>query len=204
MTAATVFIVDDDAAVREGLVAMLDAAGLPCQSYESAEAFLASFRAGQPGCLILDLRMPGMSGTELQAELARRGAKIPIIFLTAHGDIPKSVQAIKAGAVDFMTKPADSTLLLERVRLALAESARFSERMGTLTDREREVMVLAAEGLSSKEIARALGISHRTVEIHRGRVMHKTGAHSTLELAEMVRAFGLGDLSGTSARNRPR
>lgn len=189
--AATVFVVDDDAAVREGIAAMLDAAGFAVQSYASAKEFLQAYRPNWSGCVILDVSMPDMTGPELQAELNRRGVPLPIIFLTAHGDIPMTVSAMKAGAVDFLTKPADGAALLSRVRAALAQSAERSRSLANLTEREREVMLHVAAGYASKEIARALAISHRTVEIHRARVMQKMNAGSLIELADIARRLGL-------------
>lgn len=186
-----VYVVDDDAAVRNGLTAMFDAAGLPVEAFSSAKDFLAAYRPEWSGCLVLDVSMPDVSGPDLQAELNRRGAQMPIIFLTAHGDIPMTVTAIKAGAVDFLTKPADGAVLLKRVRAALARSTQMAEGLAKLTEREREVMTRVAAGLASKEIARELAISHRTVEIHRARVMQKMNARSVLELADLARALGL-------------
>lgn len=190
-TEPKVYVVDDDDAVRNGLTAMLDAAGLAVEAYSSAKAFLAAYRPQWTGCLVLDVTMPEMTGPELQAELNRRGVQMPIIFLTAHGDIPTTVKTIKAGAVDFLTKPADGALLLKRVRAALAQSSQLTEGLASLTEREREVMMHVAAGMASKEIARALNISHRTIEIHRARVMQKMQAGSVLELADMARALGL-------------
>jgi len=190
-TEPTVYVVDDDAAVRDGLTALFDAAGFAVEAYGSAKAFLAAYRPERGGCLVLDVSMPDMNGPELQAELNRRGVAIPIIFLTAHGDIPTTVKTIKAGAVDFLTKPADGAVLLKRVRAALARSAQLAEGLASLTEREREVMVRVAAGRASKEIARELDISHRTVEIHRARVMQKLKAHSVLELADIARSLGL-------------
>lgn len=201
MSAPTVFIVDDDAAVRDSLALLLETAGLAVEAYDGAAAFLAAWRAGRSGCLILDLRMPGLSGPELQVELKRRGVVLPVIFLTAHGDIPTTVQAMQRGAMDFLTKPVVGAELLKRVHQALERSAELSEqasaartareRLDGLTPREREIMLLAVAGRPNKEIARALGISHRTVEIHRARVMQKTGAASLIELSRMAAACGL-------------
>jgi FixJ family two-component response regulator len=189
-----VYVVDDDEAVRNGLAAMFDAAGLAVETYESATRFLEAWRPDWSGCIVLDINMPEMSGIELQTELGRRGIGLPIIFLTAHGDIPTTVRTIKAGAIDFMTKPADGAALLARVRAALARNATAAEGLARLTEREREIAVRVAGGQSSKEIARELDISHRTVEVHRGRVMRKLEATSVLELAETVRALGLTPL----------
>lgn len=186
-----VYVVDDDEAVRSGLAAMFDAAGIAVETYASAGAFLAAYRHEWTGCLVLDVSMPDMTGPELQAELNRRGVSMPIIFLTAHGDIPTTVRTIKAGAVDFMTKPADGAALIQRVRAALARSAQLNDGLAGLTEREREIMARVAAGRSSKEIARELDISHRTVEVHRARVMQKMNAESVLELADIARALGL-------------
>jgi RNA polymerase sigma factor (sigma-70 family) len=201
---ATVFVVDDDPAVRESLTLLLEQEDLTIMAFESAEAFLAVCAAA-PGrcCVVADIRMPGMDGMQLQEELSRRGISLPLIFLTGHGDIPMSVRAIKAGAIDFLTKPITGQALVRSVREALGESDRLSQtaernesasaRMAALTEREREVMELAVQGMSNKEIARRLGISHRTVEIHKARVMHKTSAESLLELARIATAAGLRD-----------
>jgi FixJ family two-component response regulator len=202
MTAATtVFIVDDDAAVRDGLAMLLDTAGLAVETYDSAAAFLAAWSRPRAGCLILDVQMPDMTGPELQAELNRRGIDVPIIFLTAHGDIPTTVQAMKRGATDFLTKPVVGSELLERVHAALEKGAQLHqqasatqalrERLEGLTQRELEVMKLVADGLPNKEIARSLGISHRTVEVHRARVMQKTGVTNLVELSRLAEASGL-------------
>lgn len=187
----TVFVVDDDDAVRDGLTAMFDAAGFAVEAYAGADAFLQAYRPERVGCLILDVNMPGMNGPELQAELGRRGSQLPIIFLTAHGDIPTTVKAIKAGAVDFLTKPVDGATLLRRVRAALTRSTQVSDGLANLTEREREVMVRMAGGRSSKEIARELDISYRTVELYRSRILQKMKARSVFELADIVRTLGL-------------
>lgn len=197
----TVFIVDDDAAVRDALALLCDSDGLPAETFDSAEAFLAACHADWRGCIVLDVRMPDMKGPELQDELARRNISLPIIFLTAHGDIPTTVRAIKGGAVDFLTKPIDGSVLLQRIRETIELSVRMQEkaavshslreRLDALTEREREVMALAATGHPNKEIARRLGISHRTVEIHRARVMNKLGAANLIELSRIAEACGL-------------
>lgn len=198
---ATVFIVDDDPAVRDSLTLLLEQEDFSVESFASAEAFLAACRSTPRACVIVDIRMPGMDGMRLQDELSARGILLPVIFLTGHGDIPMSVRAIKAGAVDFLTKPVSGAALLESVGAALRESERLntqaqanhtaSTRVANLTEREREVMALAVDGLPNKEIARRLGISHRTVEIHKARVMHKTGAETVLDLARIAEACGL-------------
>lgn len=185
-----VFIVDDDDAVRDSLGQVMDVANLPCQMFESAEQFLETYKPGQPGCLVLDLNMPNMTGEELQVELNRLNIKLPIIFLTAFGDIPTTVRAIKAGAIDFLTKPVASKRLVERVETVLQQQSMLLEqsicnRITTLTARELDVMRLVIAGHSNKQIARQLGISHRTVEVHRARVMEKTGASSLLDLVRL-------------------
>ncbi len=197
----TVFVVDDDSAVRDALTLLLEQDDITVETFASAEDFLAGCRPVARSCAIVDIRMPGMDGMQLQAELTRRSVLLPVIFLTGHGDIPLSVRAIKAGAVDFLTKPVTAAALRESVQAALLESARLStraethqtaaERVATLTEREKEVMALAVEGLPNKEIARRLGISHRTVEIYKMRLMRKTGANNLLDLARIAEAGGL-------------
>lgn len=214
MSSPTVFVVDDDAAVRDSLSLLLETAGLPAEAYASAEAFLAALHSDRSGCIVLDVRMPGMAGPALQTELARRGVRLPIIFLTAHGDVPTSVQAMKAGAVDFLTKPVNGALLLDRVHAAMERNAEerqretaqraLRERLTGLTEREREILALAVAGQPNKEIARQLGISYRTVEVHRSRILLKTGAGSLIELARLATACGLDisrhDPLGSDAR----
>jgi FixJ family two-component response regulator len=195
-----VYIVDDDAAVRESLALLLEQEGVGVETFASAEDFLAFDPASTHGCLIVDMRMPGMDGLQLQVELSRCGVRLPVIFLTGHGDIPQSVRAIKNGAIDFLTKPVTGTALLASVQAALSASAglhaqaeankTIMARLASLTGREREVMALAVDGLHNKEIAQRLGISHRTVEIHKARMMHKTGAETLLDLARLAEAVG--------------
>lgn len=202
---ATVFLVDDDEAVRDALNLALRAAGYAVETFASAEAYLENCDPGRPGCLVLDVNMPGMSGLELQQALAKRDIHTPIIFLTAHGDIPMSVQAVKAGAVDFLPKPFRSRELVERVREAIAldaasrhekaRSAFIRARYERLTPREREVMAVIAGGRSSKEAARELGVSHRTIEIHRARVMGKMEVDSLPELVAQALSCGLIELT---------
>jgi RNA polymerase sigma factor (sigma-70 family) len=193
-----VFVVDDDRAVRESLSLLLEQEDIDVETYDCAETFLSACQAAPHSCAIVDIRMPKMDGMQLQAELTRRGVLLPVIFLTAHGDIPLSVRAIKQGAIDFLTKPVSGTKLLESVRTALRESDRLNRDAATnlsaaqciasLTEREREVMRLAVEGLTNKEIARHLGISHRTVEIHRARLMRKMKADSLIDLVRIASA----------------
>jgi len=186
MSKATIYIVDDDAGVRDSLAAMLQAAGLAAACYADGSTFLASWRNYWRGCVVLDLQLGDMHGTDVQAALAERGSLLPIIFLTAHGDIPTTVSAIKHGAMDFLTKPVRGALLIDRVSAALAHERTTHaerERLAQLTQREREILQLALAGHSNKAIARQLGISHRTVEFHRSRILSKTGATSLLQLA---------------------
>ena len=204
----TVFVVDDDAGVRESTVLYLAHQGWSVRAFDSAEAFLEHVGPEAVGCLLLDIRMPGTNGLELQSLLGERGYELPIIFLTGHGDIRQSVIALKRGAVDFLEKPYDQDALCERLREALAENARqrarrdeqssFLVRRRTLTPREREVMDLVVTGLSNKEIARELEISHRTVDVHRAGVMRKMDVGSLAELtARAVEADG-GRTPGTT------
>lgn len=192
----TVFIVDDDPAIRDSLTLMISQENIAVNTYASAEEFLDAALPACLGCIIIDIRMPGLNGMQLQEVLSQRNILLPIIFLTGHGDIPMSVRAIKAGALDFLTKPVTREKLMTSVRSAIRESQRMiSEnisqqdaisRIAELTDRERDVMVLAIQGYPNKEIARHLGISHRTVEIHKSKVMHKTGAVNLLDLARIA------------------
>ena len=197
MNSETVFIIDDDASVRDSLSLLFEQEEITVKVFESAASFLAAVDQTEPRCCaIIDIRMPDMDGMALHAELIRRGILLPIVFLTGHGDIPMSVRAIKAGAVDFLTKPVTSNDLLNSVHGALLESERIYAQhkandeaqacLRILTEREHEVMLLVIEGLTNKEIGRHLGISYRTVEIHRSHVMQKTGAGSVLDLARIA------------------
>ena len=208
----TVYVVEDDAAVRDALAQLLEGKRFRVKLFESAERFLEACDPGQAGCLLLDMKLPGMSGIELQEALAARRVDLPIIFLTGHGDVPSSVRALRAGAVDFLQKPADSRTLLARVSEALAQDAvRRSQRasrdaarkaLQELTARERDVLPLILAGHSSKDIARRLAISHRTVEIHRARIMRKTGSATLVELAAMARAAGSYEPAPAARRKR--
>lgn len=198
----TVFIVDDDDAVRDGLALLIETDGHAVEAFASAEAYLAALDPSRPGCLLLDLNLPGLPGTQLQAELNRREARIPIIFLSAHGDIPTTVRAIQAGALDFLTKPIEGGLLLNRVKAAMELDRRqrhleaaqqgMQQMIARLSERERDVLALAVKGLPNKEIGRTLGISHRTVEVHRSRILLKTHTSTLMELATLATACGLG------------
>jgi FixJ family two-component response regulator len=197
----TIFIVDDDPAVRDSLTGLLKAAGYAVEAYPDAEAFLAAYDPCRPGCLILDMQMPGMGGLGLQAVLAEREDSRPIIFLTAHATVPTTILALKKGAFDFLEKPTKGKTLLAHVRNALqqdAESRRIAAdlaqarmRCATLTQREREVLQLLIAGNSNKDIGQRLGISHRTVELHRMHIMQKTGTQNVIELAAITRAAGI-------------
>ena len=193
---ATVFVVDDDEGVRNSLRFLLKSVGLTTQTLASAGEFLDSYKPSQPGCLVLDVRMPGMSGLELQQQLNLRGAVIPVIFITGHGDIPMAVEAMQQGAFDFLQKPFRDQDLIDRIqralerdarnRAALEQHARIRERLDSLTPREREVLALMTHGKPNKIMAAELGVSQRTVEIHRARVMEKSGAASLAQLVRMV------------------
>jgi FixJ family two-component response regulator len=192
----TVFVVDDNAGVRKSLRALFESAELAVETYASGEEFLAVYDPHRPGCLLLDVRLRQSSGLDLQDELRRRQTTLPIIVLTGHGTVPTSVRALKAGAVDFLQKPAPPKVLLERVRAAIevdrqtraaaAEGAVVTERLAHLTPREREVMELLLAGKASKEIAAALGVSVRTVEGHRREVLSKTHVSSAAQLVRAV------------------
>lgn len=191
-----VYIVDDDDAVRNALALIVETAGLNCKTFPNAEQFLANYRSGDSGCLILDVNLPGLNGHQLQHELNYLNSHLPIIFLTAYGDIPTTVKAIKAGAVDFLTKPIPSQDLLKRIREVLDQEANkastlvkeqgFIDRINALTEREKEILPLALAGIANKDIAQRLGISHRTVEIHRIRILKKTNSQNFLELSRRI------------------
>ncbi|MEY3884060.1 MAG: hypothetical protein RLZZ379_1338 [Pseudomonadota bacterium] len=195
-SAATVFIVDDDPAIRDSLTLMIGQENLTVRSYGSAEDFLEAAEPNCLGCIIIDIRMQGMDGMQLQEALSQRNTLLPIIFLTGHGNIPMSVKAIKAGALDFLTKPITREKLMAAIRTAVLESEKMlsenatqqnaMSRIAELTERERDVLKLAIQGYANKEIARHLGISHRTVEIHKSKIMHKTGAVNLLDLARIA------------------
>jgi len=205
MSDATVFIVDDDEAYRDSLIELVASVGLPGQSFASAQDFLDAFDASRAGCLVLDVRMSRISGLQLQAQLKAIGARLPIVFISGHGDIEMAVKAIKDGAVDFVQKPYREQQLLDAINEALRRDAQQRSavpavpneantananaaqvaQLALLSAREREVMVLALQGLSSKQIARQLSLSHRTVEHHRSRVLEKLGVGSIAELLRL-------------------
>jgi FixJ family two-component response regulator len=192
----TVIVVDDDDAVRNSLRLLLKSAGIHAEVAASAQDYLASYDATQGGCLLLDVRMPGMSGLELQQELNMRGATIPVIFITGNGDIPMAVEAMQHGAFDFLQKPFRDQDLLDRVQRALARDTenrsrlrhtdRIRERLASLSPREHEVLNLVTQGKANKMVASDLGVSQRTVEIHRAHVMQKMEASSLAELVRMM------------------
>jgi two-component system, LuxR family, response regulator FixJ len=190
-----VFVVDDDEGVRDSLRFLLKSVGLATRTLGSATEFLDGYNIDQPGCLVLDVRMPAMSGLELQQQLNVRGAMIPVIFISGHGDIPMAVEAMQHGAFDFLQKPFRDQDLIDRLQKALAKDAenraelkqrdQIRSRFDTLTPREHEVLVLMVRGLPNKIMAAELGVSQRTVEIHRARVMEKTAAGSLAHLVRM-------------------
>jgi len=206
MTAAkipsqVVFVIDDDASMRDAVSRLLNAVGLTVQTFASAREFLAGRLPDVPGCVVLDVRLPGLSGLDLQREMVERGIHIPVIFITGHGDIPMSVQAMKAGAVEFLTKPFRDQDLLDAVRSGIqldrqgrkerAELAELRDGLRQLTPREREVMSLVVAGLLNKQIALRLGTSEKTIKIHRSHVMQKMRADSLADLVRMCQKLGI-------------
>ena len=199
--APTVFVVDDDPSVRRAIKRLVGSVGLEVELFESAQEFLRSKRADAPSCLVLDIRLPGISGLDFQRELAQANIHIPIIFITAHGDIPMTVRAMKAGAVEFLTKPFRDQDLLDAIQLALerdrarrqqeAEIAALRERFESLTPREREVLPLVVSGMLNKQIAAEIGTSETTVKVHRGQLMRKMGADSLADLVRMAERMGI-------------
>jgi len=199
-TRPTIFIVDDDTAVRDALKLLLRSVGQAVETFGSAQEFLDAYSEDRPGCLVLDIRMPGMSGLELQQKLNEKHSILPIIFITGHGDVPMAVEAMQAGAVDFIQKPFRDQDLIDRInqalekdgsnRAALGERNDIRRRLETLTPREREVLDLVVHGKANKVIAGDLKLSQRTVEIHRARVMEKMQASSLAHLVRMVLEVG--------------
>ena len=196
-----VFVIDDDASVRNALKSLIRSVGLRVELFGSAQEFLQTKRPDMPGCLILDIRLPGISGLDFQRKLAEANIPIPIIFITGHGDIPMSVRAMKAGAVEFLTKPFRDQDLLDAIQLALerdrarrqheAEIAALREHFEWLTPREREVLPLVVSGLPNKQIAAEMGTSETTIKVHRGQLMRKMGADSLPELVRMAQKMGI-------------
>jgi FixJ family two-component response regulator len=200
-TKPIVFVVDDDLSVRRSTERLIRSIGLEVQTFTSAREFLKNPRPKGPACLVLDVRMPGLSGMDLQRELARSEIYIPIIFITAHGDIPMSVRAMKAGAVEFLTKPFRSRSLLDAIRAAIdrdraasnerSEIGALRQRYQQLTPREREVLLLVAAGLLNKQVAGKLATTERTIKFHRAHIMQKAHAESVADLVRMVEKLGI-------------
>ena len=208
-----VYVVDDDASVRRSLQWLVESIGLKAAALASAREFLTAYDASQPGCLVLDLRMPDMSGLELQEELARRGQGIPVIIITGYGEIPAAVRAMKAGAIDFIEKPFSEHTLLERIQEAAGQAVEvFRDRQARLelttkvrclTPREATVMQCVVDGLANKQIAARLNLSEKTVEVHRSRLMKKLGAHSVAELVRIALRVSNGEGFPMPADDKP-
>jgi FixJ family two-component response regulator len=199
-TGPTVFVIDDDKAIRSAIKNLLESIGLRAEVFSTPREFLKAEPRDKPGCLVLDVRLPGASGLDFQRELAKAKVEIPVIFITGHGDIPMSVQAMKAGAVDFLTKPFRDQDLLDAIQKAIGrdqarrqqetEGVDVRNRFSSLTPREREVMSLVVAGLLNKQVASQLGTSETTAKIHRGQVMRKMQAHSLPDLVRMSERVG--------------
>lgn len=210
----TVFVVDDDADLRASIALLMRSVRLPVRSYAGADEFLADWKAEHPGCLILDVRMPGMSGLELQALLEERGTHIPVVFLSGHGDIPMALRAVRAGALDFLEKPFRDQSLIDAVHAALAadeawrrergEKQHLSALVEALSPREAQVAALVADGHSSPEIARKLRLSPRTVEMHRARLMKRLGVEGVADVTRVIlEARGASLLPSAAPARRP-
>jgi FixJ family two-component response regulator len=209
---AIVFVVDDDPSIREAIESLVKLAGLRVATFGSAQEFLRNERPDLPGCVVLDVELPGLSGLDLQRELAAHGIKLPIIFITGYGDIPMSVRAMKAGATEFLTKPFRDQDLLDAIQQALErdrgarqrsnETAELRKRFDALTSREKEVMSLVVAGWLNKQIGFELKISEITVKIHRGRVMNKMGAQSLAELVRMTEKLEIPTMKDQSTKTR--
>ena len=205
-----VFVVDDDQAMRNSLKWLIESVGMKVETYSTADEFIQNYYPGRAGCLLLDVRMPGMSGLELQEHFIKHQINIPIIIITGHGDVPMAVRAMKSGAVDFNEKPFNDELLLESIRNALsmdveqraaqAERAEIATRLANLTPREHEVMEMVTAGKANKEIAQTLGVSAKTVEAHRSRVMEKMQADSLADLVKMAVAANI-EIGKTDAQS---
>ncbi|GAB6043779.1 response regulator transcription factor [Endothiovibrio diazotrophicus] len=201
----TVFVVDDDPALRDALSLLMQSVQQPVEAFDSAQAFLDAFDPRRRGCLVLDIRMPGMSGLDLQSRLNELGSTLPVIIITGHGDVPMAVRALKNGAMDFLEKPFNDQMLLDCVKRALEVNARESDqaarrstiegRLALLTPRERQVLELVVAGKSNKEMAADLGVSQKTIEAHRAKVMEKTRARSLSELMRMILTDGVDPLA---------
>ncbi|KJF74842.1 response regulator transcription factor [Agrobacterium arsenijevicii] len=210
---STVYVIDDDPSVRDGLDSLLRSVGYDVSSFPSPRDFLGHQRSESASCLVLDVRMPDASGLDFQDELARTGTPLPIIFLTGHGDVPMSVRAMKAGAVEFLLKPFREQDLLDAIREALEKdrarlqqqtsAAALHERFATLTARERQVMALVTRGRLNKQIAAEIGLSEITVKVHRGQVMRKMRAESVADLIRMADRLGVSDASVNGNANPP-
>jgi len=201
-----VFVIDDDASVRDALRSLIRSVGLQVELFSSGQEFLKRKRPDMPSCIILDVRLPGISGLDFQCRLAADNLNIPIIFVTGHGDIPMSVRAMKQGAVEFLTKPFRDQDLLDAIQLALerdqtrlqeeAKTAKLQERFESLTPREREVLPLVVAGLPNKHVAAEIGTSETTVKVHRSQLMRKMGAESLADLVRMAERIGLNPKAG--------
>lgn len=204
--APTVYVVDDDPDVLKSIERLLDSAGLPVVAFPTPELFLEHFDRAAPGCLVLDLALPGLSGLELQQTLGSEGCPLPIVFLTGRGDVASSVRAMKHGAADFLTKPVDDEVLIAAVRDALArdrelhtiraERERVAECLATLTAREREVLALVVAGRLNKQIAAELGTVEKTIKFHRANLMRKLGVRTLADLVKLAQGAGAGAIPG--------
>jgi RNA polymerase sigma factor (sigma-70 family) len=201
MKQGTVFIVDDDAAIRRALERLIRSVGLEVETFASAKEFLDRDPPEGPACIVTDVRMPGLSGLDLQKELSSSGLDLPVILITGHGTVPMSVRAMKAGAVDFLQKPVDDQVLLDTIHQAIEQDQRtrkerdqrniLDRRLDSLTSREREVFALVVQGLLNKQVAAELGTSEKTIKVHRGRVMQKMEAESLADLVRMGELLGI-------------